>query len=537
MVDDVVAGSPDFLHQRSVERWLRERPREIAVCFAARAALRVLPVIAQAGPLPHFGSDVAVPVFRAAASSLLAHRSSERDEAVHAARVASVAALKAVGSLSETVGIRNAVDAVRAAASSASAASFVEGAGFAVDAARACEAALESSDLANGLGDEDPAIDIVRAAAADASSLAVGEPSNQLVESELWASGAPNHFAADWAKLKAQLLAAGEGWEVWTDWYEARLRGDAPDWEMERARIFLPESLWAQGPKAVNAEIASRLSKIAERRRGETARAIDAAALGEIVYDAVRSEFRIQPRPAETPRLPTPQDAAEFGHRLEALAVSAVALADDVASDFPNVGRGFYAQLSRYAKLLEGATPDGLNPDLFLELGRGVLDLHADEDIREALPEVFRKRFDRLVTAHLGFAHGFYAIVEARRAATDALPAPDEGEPGVIAVEASELPVKLAAEIDALPPLNADDRAWLEALAEEVRERGGELPRLDEARRETERTALFRVVRRIVATVERYADEAQQRVPPGVRESIVASAAYEALRQLVALLF
>jgi hypothetical protein len=32
-------------------------------------------------------------------------------------------------------------------------------------------------------------------------------------------------FIAKWSTLKDHLLAADEGWEVWTDWYEARLHG------------------------------------------------------------------------------------------------------------------------------------------------------------------------------------------------------------------------------------------------------------------------------------------------------------------------
>ena len=58
--------------------------------------------------------------------------------------------------------------------------------------------------------------------------------------------------------LKSALLAADQGWEVWTDWYEARLAGDAarpPNEALEVARATIPDEIWKQGPAVVNAEI------------------------------------------------------------------------------------------------------------------------------------------------------------------------------------------------------------------------------------------------------------------------------------------
>ncbi len=74
----------------------------------------------------------------------------------------------------------------------------------------------------------------------------------------LWQTGSPDWATDDWRALKAALLAANEGWEVWTDWYEARLAGDSghpPDEALEIARATIPDEIWNQGPAAVNAEI------------------------------------------------------------------------------------------------------------------------------------------------------------------------------------------------------------------------------------------------------------------------------------------
>ena len=45
------------------------------------------------------------------------------------------------------------------------------------------------------------------------------------------------------------LLSANEGWEVWTDWYDARLAGDAarpPIEALEVARATIPDEIWKQ---------------------------------------------------------------------------------------------------------------------------------------------------------------------------------------------------------------------------------------------------------------------------------------------------
>ena len=68
--------------------------------------------------------------------------------------------------------------------------------------------------------------------------------------------------------MKSALLAADQGWEVWTDWYEARLAGDAarpPNEALEVARATIPDEIWKQGPAAVNAEI-KRLIEEHDRR-------------------------------------------------------------------------------------------------------------------------------------------------------------------------------------------------------------------------------------------------------------------------------
>lgn len=57
------------------------------------------------------------------------------------------------------------------------------------------------------------------------------------------------------------LLRANEDWEVWTEWYEARLAGHPAIEALEVARVMIAEEVWKQGPKVVNAEIRRLIEK------------------------------------------------------------------------------------------------------------------------------------------------------------------------------------------------------------------------------------------------------------------------------------
>ncbi len=58
----------------------------------------------------------------------------------------------------------------------------------------------------------------------------------------------PAALGAQWDDLQKGLLAKNEDWQVWTKWYEARLRGDALNKNLELARVTtLTEEDWELG--------------------------------------------------------------------------------------------------------------------------------------------------------------------------------------------------------------------------------------------------------------------------------------------------
>lgn len=90
--------------------------------------------------------------------------------------------------------------------------------------------------------------------------------STDLVISELWPPGPPQWATDNWLKLKQTLLRTGDNWEVWTDWYEARLNGGPANEALELARVQIAEEIWDKGPKVVNAHIKKLIEQYTPQR-------------------------------------------------------------------------------------------------------------------------------------------------------------------------------------------------------------------------------------------------------------------------------
>jgi hypothetical protein len=215
--------------------WVRKLPPEVAIAFAARMALRVLPIVwtARGEDFKHgFFADIILPVFRAT------------NVAFAAAKYPAQATRRQATSASAGA------DAAAAAAPAAPAAA----AAAAADSAFAAAAAAVASANA--------ACPVFWAAVSDdATHVEEGATASFIAGSPLWPKGQPDELRSMWVELNAALRTSGEDWDVWIDWYEARLQGKGSNQKLEIARAMIPNEIWREGPAKVNAEIKRLIEK------------------------------------------------------------------------------------------------------------------------------------------------------------------------------------------------------------------------------------------------------------------------------------
>jgi hypothetical protein len=99
---------------------------------------------------------------------------------------------------------------------------------------------------------------------ADTTALEHGTTTTLLMRAPLWLDGVPERLRDARTTLLRVLLDLSPRWRVWTDWYNAILRGsDHPENRrlieaLEVARILIPDADWAMGPDHIN-ELIERL--------------------------------------------------------------------------------------------------------------------------------------------------------------------------------------------------------------------------------------------------------------------------------------
>ncbi len=210
------------------------------------------------------------------------------------------------------------------------------------------------------------------ALAADATQIDDGASAADIAGSPLWPAERPREIAELWRKLKRDLHAAGEDWDVWTDWYEARLAGKRSNKKLEIARATIPNEIWEQGPAVVNAHIKNL---IAQHKRRPAKKDPKPPAIPqppstlpaplENVPSALtfgwtaKSTITVVTGPLNRSVLPYPRNKKDHADRLEACHVSATDLLQSLKANRWNAGFRYADILGAYIGNLPAVPNEG----------------------------------------------------------------------------------------------------------------------------------------------------------------------------------
>ena len=248
--------------------WSDGKPDEIAITIAVRAALRVLPLVATELS-PHiserpiaFFAELTSSLFRCVSLAVaqVKFRSSAH-ELSEAATIASNAAENYASGVAPAIPLTStfmangnisiaycaayaAVNVARARTASTAESAVVAAAG----ATFAAEAATYFSSMWKEIGRDTDRIDGRQSEA-------------ELLDAPLWTGPRPDWALENWQVMRNALPSADQ-WQVWIDWYEARLAGRATSEAYDLTFVDVPEDEWKKGPAAGNAWIAANLAKL-----------------------------------------------------------------------------------------------------------------------------------------------------------------------------------------------------------------------------------------------------------------------------------
>jgi hypothetical protein len=280
----------DLTNHNDLTEWLRSQPREILIIIAARAALRVFPLLERAFNQP--GKDKVVsrnmilPVIRLLAIPIAAAKYGTKSELIYHAENAISNSIRAQSSNQDSTIFQSIGVAARAATATTSAHLTRDCAEFAVHT-------LETSEVANN-----SYYDLFQGAIApygfsavgmDAEFVRQGGTPKELIAKNLWLAGVPIFTQSAWKQLKAVLNDLDENWDVWIKWYDAILKGQPTSGgeQLDIFRVTLnSEEDWKKGSARINALIKSKEDEITVPAELSASTSITFAATGNFTTAA-----------------------------------------------------------------------------------------------------------------------------------------------------------------------------------------------------------------------------------------------------------
>jgi hypothetical protein len=257
------SGGLNFSTRKELQEWLESLPPEqgrwVAVAIAARAALRVLPLVETEVSVDDDEPKIlfqrlTFAVFFATASARTAAKYPARANRLDLRRSAHAAA---DASLTTSIPIAN------AAARSAS-----QAAGAAAEAARTNalttfygHASAAVADAAQASATVD---DVQAAVSRDADIITWIGAAQELASEPLWPEGEPDWLEDCWWRLQ-RALPREDDWIVWIDWYNRRLEGVSDPEEIELIFATVPDRERKAGPAAANRWIKERLEELQKK--------------------------------------------------------------------------------------------------------------------------------------------------------------------------------------------------------------------------------------------------------------------------------
>src|SRR6056297_2331593 len=248
----VMGEDVDIRDRESLEAWLEDQPREVAVWIASRAAARALPIWWQAVLIEDWARKrdlAALPVLRCLLKTVVFAKMSKNDLAMAATQA--FAAAKAMDSISDS-GSAIALAATINAAASASRSVDTD--------AAVANAAAQSAKIMHSASTG--AAVVVAAEAAwtavetDAKNSLDGVLPNSI---PLWSIQA-HPLKPEWKGIRRRVQSQSDAadWQFWIEWYDALLDGrpmlgDAGrTWEMLERIALIDPATWDRGPEVVN---------------------------------------------------------------------------------------------------------------------------------------------------------------------------------------------------------------------------------------------------------------------------------------------